>query len=48
MSWIDKNGGDSSKILFAELPASEMGAAVAAGRIDAAFVPEPNFSQSTS
>jgi NitT/TauT family transport system substrate-binding protein len=48
MSWIDKNGGDSSKVLFTELPASEMGAAVATGRIDAAFVPEPNFSQSTA
>jgi NitT/TauT family transport system substrate-binding protein len=48
MSWIDKNGGDSSKALFTEIPAAEMGAAVAAGRIDAAFVPEPNFSQSTA
>jgi NitT/TauT family transport system substrate-binding protein len=46
MSWIDQNGGDSSKVQFTEIPASEMGAAVATGRIDAAFVPEPNFSQS--
>jgi NitT/TauT family transport system substrate-binding protein len=46
MSWIDQNGGDSSKVQFTEIPASEMGAAVSAGRIDAAFVPEPNFSQS--
>jgi NitT/TauT family transport system substrate-binding protein len=45
MSWIDHNGGDSAKVQFIELPASEMGTAVASGRVDAAFVPEPNFSQ---
>jgi NitT/TauT family transport system substrate-binding protein len=48
MSWIDKNGGDSSSVQFIEMPASEMGAAVTAARIDAAFVPEPNFSQALS
>jgi NitT/TauT family transport system substrate-binding protein len=46
MSWIDQNGGDSSKVQFTEIPASALGAAVSTGRIDAAFVPEPNFSQS--
>jgi NitT/TauT family transport system substrate-binding protein len=34
--WIDKNGGDSSKVRFIELPFSEMSAAIVAGRVDAA------------
>jgi NitT/TauT family transport system substrate-binding protein len=46
MAWLDKNGGDSNSVKFVEMPAAEMGTAVASGRLDAAFVPEPNFSQS--
>lgn len=38
-AWIDKNGGDSSKVRFYELPPLEMGAALARGTIDAATVP---------
>lgn len=34
--WIDKNGGDSSKVKFIELPFSEMSPAIVAGRVDAA------------
>jgi NitT/TauT family transport system substrate-binding protein len=40
-AWIDKNGGDSSKVKFVEVPPAEMAAALTQGRIDAAFVTEP-------
>lgn len=43
-TWIDKNGGKSETVKFLELPYSESGAALAAGRADAASVEEPNFS----
>jgi NitT/TauT family transport system substrate-binding protein len=43
-TWIDKNGGNSETVKFLELPYSESGAALAAGRADAASVEEPNFS----
>lgn len=39
--WVDANGGDSSTLKFVELPFSQMPAAFAAGRIDAAFIGEP-------
>jgi NitT/TauT family transport system substrate-binding protein len=45
MAWLDKNQGDSSKVQFIELPASEMGSAVQAGRVAAAFIPEPNLTK---
>jgi len=40
-TWVDANGGDSSSLKFVELPFSQMPAAFANGRIDAAFVGEP-------
>jgi NitT/TauT family transport system substrate-binding protein len=40
-AWIDKNGGDSAKVKFIEVPPAEMAAALSQGRIDAAFVTEP-------
>jgi len=40
-AWVDAGGGDASTLRFVELPYSEMAAALASGRIDAAFVAEP-------
>lgn len=40
-AWLDRNGGDSTAVKFVELPWSAMPAALAAGRIDAAFIAEP-------
>lgn len=42
LAWADQNGGDSSAIKFVEMPFSEMEAALAAGRIDAALMAEPD------
>ncbi|MGA2393919.1 MAG: ABC transporter substrate-binding protein [Candidatus Lustribacter sp.] len=39
--WVDANGGDSSTLKFQEMPFSQMPAAFATGRIDAAFIGEP-------
>jgi NitT/TauT family transport system substrate-binding protein len=39
--WIDKNGGTSSAVHFIEFPFPDLPAALAQGRIDAAFVAEP-------
>jgi ABC-type nitrate/sulfonate/bicarbonate transport system substrate-binding protein len=46
-AWIDKNGGDSSTIKFIELPFPETAAALAAGRIDAAYMVEPFLTGAT-
>ena len=43
-AWVDSTGGDASTLHFVELPFSEMPAALAGGRIDAAFVAEPFLS----
>lgn len=40
-AWVDAGGGDSATLRFVEMPFPEMPAALANGRIDAAFVPEP-------
>jgi NitT/TauT family transport system substrate-binding protein len=40
-AWIDANGGDSSTVRFTEIPYPAMPAAVAVGRVDAAFITEP-------
>jgi NitT/TauT family transport system substrate-binding protein len=40
-AWVDRNGGDASTLRFVEMPFSEMPAALAAGRIDAAQISEP-------
>jgi NitT/TauT family transport system substrate-binding protein len=45
MSWIDKTGGDSSKVNFVEMPAPSAGPAVAAGRIDATILTIPYLSE---
>jgi NitT/TauT family transport system substrate-binding protein len=42
--WIDRNGGDSMSVKFLELPFPAMADALAAGRIDAAWVTEPFIS----
>jgi NitT/TauT family transport system substrate-binding protein len=42
--WIDRNGGDSTTVKFLELPFPAMADALAAGRIDAAWVTEPFLS----
>ncbi len=41
MAWVDKNGANSSKVKFVELPFPQMEAALLAGRVDAASVQEP-------
>ena len=46
--WMDKNGGDSSTVHFIEIPFSEAPAALAQGRVDAAFCGEPFITQSKS
>ena len=43
-SWVDRNGGDSTTLKFIEIPFAQMGMALAAGRVDAAFIPEPVLS----
>jgi NitT/TauT family transport system substrate-binding protein len=42
-AWIDQNGGNDATAKFIEMPYSEMPAALAAGRVDAAYVAEPFF-----
>ena len=44
-AWVDAGGGDATTLRFVELPFSEMPAALAGGRIDAAFVAEPFLTQ---
>lgn len=41
MAWVDKNGGDSRKVKFVEVPFPQMEAAVVAGKVDAISVQEP-------
>ncbi len=45
-SWVDKNGGDSSTVHFAEMPFSVMPDALAARRVDAILVSEPELRHS--
>ncbi len=40
-AWADKNGGNSSKIKFVEIPFPQMEATLIAGRVDAISVQEP-------
>jgi NitT/TauT family transport system substrate-binding protein len=44
-AWVDANGGDATTLKFVEIAFSEMPAALATGRIDAAYVGEPFFSE---
>jgi NitT/TauT family transport system substrate-binding protein len=48
MDWLDKNGGDSNTVKFLELNFSEMGPAVAAGRIDAGVTAEPDLTEAVA
>lgn len=41
MAWIDKNGADSSKVKFVEIPFPNMEAALATEKVDAISVQEP-------
>ena len=41
MAWVDKNGGDSKKVKFVEVPFPKMEAALVAGKVDAISVHEP-------
>lgn len=41
MAWVDKNGGDSKKVKFVEIPFPQMEPALVAGRVDAISVQEP-------
>jgi NitT/TauT family transport system substrate-binding protein len=47
-SWAEKNGLDISTVHVAEIPMSAMGAALTAGRIDAASILEPALSHALS
>jgi NitT/TauT family transport system substrate-binding protein len=40
-AWVDTHGGDSSTMRFVEVPFPSMAAALASGRVDAAFITEP-------
>src|SRR6188768_3639810 len=41
MAWVDKYGGNSSKVKFVEIPFPQMEPALVAGKIDAISVQEP-------
>jgi ABC-type nitrate/sulfonate/bicarbonate transport system substrate-binding protein len=43
MRWVDTNGGDGTALRFIEMPVPEMGAALQAGRVDAATLLEPSL-----
>ena len=43
--WIDKNGGDAKTVHYVELPPSSMAAALKSGRVDAAMLSEPLFTE---
>jgi NitT/TauT family transport system substrate-binding protein len=47
-AWIDQNGGDLNSIKWIELPFPQMAPALAAGRVDAAVIAEPELSQAQS
>lgn len=45
-AWVDSTGGDSTSLRYVELPASAIAEAVAAGRVAAGTMPNPQFGQS--
>lgn len=47
-AWMDRNGGDVKKVRFVEMPFPQMAAALEAGRVDAAILPEPELSAATA
>jgi NitT/TauT family transport system substrate-binding protein len=49
-AWVEKHGGDSTKLNWVEMPYVQCGPALSQGRIDAAFLIEPyatNFRETT-
>ena len=48
MTWIDANGGDSSKVRAIEMPASAIPAGLDSGLIDAATVTTPRYVQAVT
>lgn len=42
-AWLDRNGGRSASVHYIEIPFAAMAVALAAGRIDAAFISEPQL-----
>ena len=47
-AWIEKTGGDVTKVKFVEIPSGEMSAAVGRGTIDAAEATEPTLSNAVA
>jgi NitT/TauT family transport system substrate-binding protein len=47
-AWIDKNGGDSSKVSFTEMPFPEMPVALSQDRVAAALLAEPTATSAKS
>jgi NitT/TauT family transport system substrate-binding protein len=47
-AWLDQNGADPSKVSWIELPFPQMAPALAAGRVDAAVIAEPELSEATA
>jgi len=47
-AWVDQNGGDSKTLKFLEIPVSAIGESVAAGRIDAGCLPNPNMAEAVA
>lgn len=47
-AWLDQNGGDVGSVKWIELPFPQMAPALAAGRVDAAVIAEPELSGATS
>lgn len=45
-AWLAQNGIDGAAVHFIELPFPQMGTALAAGRVDAAVIAEPDLSRS--
>lgn len=43
-SWLESNGADYKKVKYVEVPFPDMGPALEAGRVDAAFTVEPAYS----
>jgi NitT/TauT family transport system substrate-binding protein len=41
LAWVDKNGGNSSKVKFVEIPFPQMEPSLVAGKVDAISVQEP-------
>jgi NitT/TauT family transport system substrate-binding protein len=44
LAWIDQHGGNSSSVKMVEVPPTAIGAALEAGRVDAATLAEPHLS----